>query len=54
VQLSKLKKNFVPIARLSKKLAPDVAPIFSQLRVRYKKLKSGLVDLKGTLEILES
>jgi hypothetical protein len=54
VELSKLKQNFVPAARLSEKLTPDAATILSQLRARRKKSKTDLTDLEAILEILES
>jgi hypothetical protein len=41
-------------ARLSKKLTPNVATIFSQLRARCKKSETDLVELEAILEILES
>ena len=51
---SSLKQNSVPAAKLSEKLAPDVATILSQLRARRKKSKTDLADLQAILEILES
>ena len=53
-ELSELKQNSAPAAKLSEKLAPDAATILSQLRARRKKSKTDLVDLEAILEILES
>jgi hypothetical protein len=53
-ELSELKQNSVPAAKLSEKLAPDAATILSQLRARRKKSKTDLADLEAILEILES
>jgi chromosome segregation ATPase len=53
-ELSELKQNSVPAAKLSEKLAPDAATILSQLRARRKKSKIDLADLEAILEILES
>jgi chromosome segregation ATPase len=52
-ELSGLKENSVPAARLSEKLIPNAATILSQLRARRKKSKSDLADLEAILEILE-
>jgi uncharacterized protein (DUF3084 family) len=54
VELSELKQNSVPAAKLSEKLAPDSATILSHLRARRKKSKTDLADLEAILEILES
>jgi len=53
-ELSELKQNSAPAARLSEKLTPDAATILSQLRARRKKSKTDLADLEAILEILES
>jgi ABC-type transporter Mla subunit MlaD len=53
-ELSELKQNSAPTARLSEKLTPDAATILSQLRARRKKSKTELADLEAILEILES
>jgi peptidoglycan hydrolase CwlO-like protein len=53
-ELSELKQNSVPAARLSEKLTPDAATILSQLRARRKKSKTELADLEAILEILKS
>jgi len=53
-ELSELKQNSAPAARLSEKLTLDAATILSQLRVRRKKSKTDLADLEAILEILES
>jgi myosin heavy subunit len=53
-ELSELKQNSVPAARLSEKLTSDAATILSQLRTRRKKSKTDLADLEAILEILES
>jgi chromosome segregation ATPase len=53
-ELSELKQNSVPAAKLSEKLASDAATILSQLRARRKKSKTDLADLEAILEILES
>ena len=53
-ELSELKQNSAPAARLSEKLTPDVATILSQLRTRRKKSKTDLADLEVILEILGS
>ena len=53
-ELSELKQNSVPAARLSEKLTSDAATILSQLRARRKKSKTDLTDLEAILEILES
>jgi uncharacterized coiled-coil DUF342 family protein len=53
-QLSELKQNSAPTARLSEKLTPDAATILSQLRARRKKSKTDLADLEAILELLES
>jgi cell division protein FtsB len=53
-ELSKLKQNSVPAAKLSEKLTPDAATILSQLRAKRKKSKTDLADLEAILEILES
>jgi len=53
-ELSELKQNSAPAAKLSEKLAPDAATILSQLRARRKKSKTDLADLETILEILES
>jgi ABC-type transporter Mla subunit MlaD len=53
-ELSELKQNSVPAAKLWEKLTPDAATILSQLRARRKKSKSDLADLEAILEILES
>jgi hypothetical protein len=49
-----LKQNSAPAARLGEKLTPNTATIFSQLRARYKKSETDLVELEAILEILES
>ena len=54
VELSELKQNSAPAARLSEKLKSDEATILSQLRTRRKKSKADLADLEAILEILES
>ena len=54
VELSELKQNSVPAAKLSEKLTPDAATVLSQLRTRRKKSKTDLADLQAILEILES
>ena len=53
-ELSELKQNSVPAAKLSEKLTADAATILSQLRARRKKSKTDLADLEAILEILES
>jgi len=53
-ELSELKQNSAPAARLSEKLTSDAATILSQLRTRRKKSKTDLADLEAILEILES
>jgi uncharacterized protein (DUF3084 family) len=53
-ELSELKQNSAPAARLSQKLTPDAATILSKLRARRKKSKTDLADLQAILEILES
>jgi peptidoglycan hydrolase CwlO-like protein len=53
-ELSELKQNSAPAARLSEKLTSDVATILSQLRTRRKKSKTDLADLEAILEILEN
>ena len=53
-ELSELKQNSVPAAKLFERLLPDVATILSQLRARRKKSKTDLADLEAILEILES
>jgi chromosome segregation ATPase len=53
-ELSELKQNSAPTARLSEKLTSDVATILSQLRTRRKKSKTDLADLEAILEILGS
>jgi len=53
-ELSELKQNSAPAARLSEKLTPEAATILSQLRARRKKSKTDLADLEAILEILES
>ena len=53
-ELSELKQNSAPAARLSEKLKSDEATILSQLRTRRKKSKADLADLEAILEILES
>ena len=53
-ELSKLKQNSAPAARLSEKSTPDAATILSQLRARRRKSKTDLADLEAILEILES
>ena len=53
-ELSELKQNSAPAARLSEKLTPDAATVLSQLRARRKKSKTDLADLEAILEILES
>ena len=52
-ELSELKQNSVPAAKLSEKLTPDAATILSQLRARRKKSKIDLADMEAILEILE-
>ena len=52
--LSKLKQDSAPAATVPKKLTPDAATIFSQLRARRKKSKIDLADLEVILEIIES
>jgi hypothetical protein len=52
-ELSELKQNSAPAARLSEKLTSDTATILSQLRTRRKKSKTDLADLEAILEILE-
>ena len=49
-----LKQNSAPAATVSEKSTPDAATILSQLRARCKKLKIGLADLEGILEIIEN
>jgi len=53
-ELSPLKQNSAPAARLLEKLTSDAATILSQLRTRRKKSKTDLADLEAILEILES
>jgi chromosome segregation ATPase len=53
-QLSQLKQNSAPAARLLEKLTADAATILSQLRARRKKSKTDLGDLEAILEILGS
>ena len=53
-ELSELKQNSAPSAKLSEKLAPDAATILSQLRTRRKKSKTDLADLEAILDILEN
>ncbi len=50
VELCELKQNSAPVTKLSEKLTPDPATIFSQLRARHKKLKIDLADLEAILE----
>ena len=52
-ELSELKQNSAPAAKLSEKLTPDAATILSQLRARRKKSKIDLADMEAILEILE-
>jgi len=52
-ELSELKQNSVPAARLSEKLTPDAATILSQLRARRKKSPVSLTDIEAILEIME-
>ena len=51
-ELSELKQNSAPAARLSNKSIPDAAAILSQLQARRKKSKTDLAGLKAILEIL--
>ncbi|CAA9306110.1 hypothetical protein AVDCRST_MAG84-451 [uncultured Microcoleus sp.] len=53
VELSKLKQNSAPAARLSNKSTPDAATIFSQLRAKHKKSPVSLADIEAILEIME-
>jgi chromosome segregation ATPase len=53
-ELSELKQNSAPAARLLEKLTSDAATILSQLRTRRKKSKTDLADLELILEILQS
>ena len=52
-ELSELKQNSAPAARLSERLTSDAATILSQLRARRKKSKIDLADMEAILEILE-
>lgn len=50
-QLSELKQNSAPAARLSEEVTPDAATILSKLRAKRKKSKTDLADLEAILEI---
>jgi uncharacterized protein (DUF3084 family) len=52
-ELSELKQNSAPAARLSEKLTPDAATVLSQLRARRKKSPVSLADIEAILEIME-
>lgn len=52
-ELSGLKQNSAPAARLSERLTPDAATILSQLRVRRKKSPVSLTDIEAILEMIE-
>jgi DNA repair exonuclease SbcCD ATPase subunit len=52
-ELSELKQNFAPAARLEEKLAPDAATILSQFRAKRKKSSVSLADIEAILEIIE-
>jgi predicted nucleic acid-binding Zn-ribbon protein len=52
-ELSELKQNSAPAARLSEKLTPDAATILSQLRARRKKSTMSLADIEAILEMIE-
>jgi hypothetical protein len=52
-ELSELKQNSAPAARLSNKSTPDAAIILSQLRAKRKKSTATLGDVEKILEILE-
>jgi hypothetical protein len=52
-ELSELKQNFALAATLPKKLTPDAATIFSQLRAKRKKSPVSLADIETILEIIE-
>jgi len=52
-ELSELKQNSAPAARISEKLTPDAATILSQLRAKRKKSSVSLADIEAILEIME-
>ena len=52
-ELSELKQNSAPAARISEKLTPDAATILSQLRAKRKKSPVSLADIEAILEIME-
>jgi hypothetical protein len=52
-ELSELKQNSAPAAKLSEKLEPDAATILSQLGARRKKSPVSLADIEAILEIIE-